>query len=77
MEAIVVRLEVGTEEADLLLAIVGEFHSSRIARLGTNPPIHTRARLEEQREKIEGIQRALELAIANPDLVEVPDPSDG
>ena len=77
MEAIVVRLEVGTEEADLLLAIVGEFHSSRIARLGTNPPIQTRALLEEQREKIEGIQRALELAIANPDLVEVPDPSDG
>ena len=74
MEAIIVRLEIDPEAAALLAAIVEEYHSSRIARLGTNPPIHTRARLEEQREKIEGIERALKLAIANPDLVEVPDP---
>lgn len=80
MDAIIVRLEVGTEEAELLLRIIEEFHSGPggvLSRLAGNPPIHTRARLEEQREKIETIQRAMTLAIANPDLVEIPDPSEG
>lgn len=76
MEAIVVRIEVEPRAGELIGELVDQYVAERVARIANGVPQHTRARLEEQREMGETLQRAVALAIANPDLVEVPDPAD-
>lgn len=76
MEAIVVRVEFDPKSAEVLEELVNQFVSERVSRIASGVPQHTRARLEEQREMGESMQRAIALALANPDLVEIPDPAD-
>lgn len=76
MEALVVRLELSPEAAQLMLGIGEHFRDATTHKLTGIVPVHTRKALEKQAADIAEALREIERGIANPEAVNVPDPAE-
>lgn len=76
MQTIVIRIDLDPETAEATKIAVGLVLDSVYRNLADTPPVHTKAALETQRDRLEGVVRALDLALANPVEVDVPAPEE-
>jgi len=73
MQTIVIRIDLDPETAEATKRAVGLVLDAVYRDLADTPPVHTKRALETQREQLESVVRALDVALANPVEVEVPD----
>lgn len=71
MDTIVIRLDLDPESAEAAKIALGLVLDAVYRDLADSPPVHTKAALETQRERLESVVRAVDVGLANPVVVDV------
>lgn len=76
MQAVIARVEMSPEAAELASRVLTSFSQEIEQRLTGIVPVHTKAALEKQLATGQEAARALERGALNPVEVDVPDPAE-
>jgi hypothetical protein len=71
--ALVVQVTMSPEAAKTVRTILTDGQRAIGVQLGQRPPVHTQRRLDGMADDLAGVVRELDLAIANPIAVPVPE----